>query len=106
MTKLLKIIIWLLIAAVIGLIAYWTAIQNKVNAQQEIIDQQQPIVDAAARMYELDQLIKEEQSRYEIALNSKKECEVSWTKHMNKAHEKADEYRQELTTLQGFLLNR
>ena len=106
MTKLLKIIIWLLIAVIIWLIAYWAAVQDKVNAQQEIIDQQQPIVDAAARIQELDELIKEEQSRYEIALNSKRECEVSWVKQMNKAHEKADEYRQELATLQGFLLNR
>jgi hypothetical protein len=106
MTKLLKIIIWLLIAAVIGLIAYWTAIQNKVNAQQEIIDQQQPIVDAANRIAELEDLIKEEQTKYQLALDSKKECEVSWTKHMNKAHEKADEYRAEQLKLEGLLLNR
>ena len=106
MTKLLKIIIWLLIAAVIGLIAYWTAIQNKVNSQQEIIDQQQPIVDAANRIAELEDLIKEEQTKYQLALDSKKECEVSWTKHMNKAHEKADEYRAEQLKLEGLLLNR
>ena len=106
MTKLLKIIIWLLIAAVIGLIAYWAAVQNKVNAQQEIIDQQQPIVDAANRISELEDLIKEEQTKYQLALDSKKECEVSWTKQMNKAHEKADEYRAEQLKLQGLLLNR
>ena len=106
MTKLLKIIICILLAAIILLIAYGAAIQNQVKAQQEIINQQQPIVDAAARIKELDELIKEEQSRYEIALNSKRECEVSWVKQMNKAHEKADEYRQELSTLQGFLMNR
>ena len=106
MTKLLKIIIWLLIAAVIGLIAYWAAVQNKVNAQQEIIDQQQPIVDAANRISELEDLIKEEQTKYQLALDSKKECEVSWTKQMNKAHEKADEYRAEQLKLQGLILNR
>ena len=106
MTKLIKIILWILIAVIIILVTYSAAIQNKVNAQQEIIDQQQPIVDAAARIQELDELIKEEQSRYEIALNSKRECEISWVKQMNKAHEKADEYRQELSTLQGFLMNR
>ena len=106
MTKILKIIICILLAAIILLIAYGAAIQNQVKAQQEIINQQQPIVDAAARIQELDELIKEEQGRYEIALNSKRECEVSWVKQMNKAHEKADEYRQELSTLQGFLMNR
>ena len=106
MTKLIKIIIWLLIAAVIGLIAYWAAVQNKVNAQQEIIDQQQPIVDAANRISELEDLIKEEQTKYQLALDSKKECEVSWTKQMNKAHEKADEYRAEQLKLQGLILNR
>ena len=106
MTKLIKIIIWLLIAAVIGLIAYWAAIQNKVNAQQEIINQQQPIVDAANRIAELEDLIKEEQTKYQLALDSKKECEVSWTKQMNKSHEKADEYRAEQLKLQGLIMSR
>jgi len=106
MTKLLKIILWILIAVIIILITYSAAIQNKVNAQQEIIDQQQPIVDAANRISELEDLIKEEQTKYQLALDSKKECEVSWTKHMNKAHEKADEYRAEQLKLQGLILNR
>lgn len=106
MTKLIKIILWILIAVIIVLITYSAAIQNKVNAQQDIIDQQQPIVDAANRISELEWLIKEQQTNYQIALDGKKECEVSWTKQMNKAHEKADEYRQELTKLQGFLMSR
>jgi len=106
MTKLIKIILWILIAVIIILITYSAAIQNKVNAQQEIIDQQQPIVDAANRISELEDLIKEEQTKYQLALDSKKECEVSWTKQMNKAHEKADEYRAEQLKLQGLILNR
>lgn len=106
MTKLLKIILWILIAVIIILVTYSAGIQNKVNAQQEIIDQQQPIVDAANRISELEDLIKEEQTKYQLALDSKKECEVSWTKQMNKAHEKADEYRAEQLKLQGLILNR
>ena len=106
MTKLLKIILWILIAVIIILITYSAAIQNKVNAQQEIIDQQQPIVDAANRISELEDLIKEEQTKYQLALDSKKECEVSWTKQMNKAHEKADEYRAEQLKLQGLIMSR
>jgi type II secretory pathway pseudopilin PulG len=106
MTKLIKIILWILIAVIIILITYSAAIQNKVNAQQEIIDQQQPIVDAANRISELEDLIKEEQTKYQLALDSKKECEVSWTKQMNKAHEKADEYRAEQLKLQGLIMSR
>lgn len=106
MTKLLKIILWILVAVIIILVTYSAGIQNKVNAQQEIIDKQQPIIDAANRISELEDLIKEEQTKYQLALDSKKECEVSWTKHMNKAHEKADEYRAEQLKLQGLILNR
>ena len=106
MTKLIKIILWILIAVIIILITYSAAIQNKVNAQQEIIDQQQPIVDAANRISELEDLIKEEHTKYQLALDSKKECEVSWTKQMNKAHEKADEYRAEQLKLQGLIMSR
>lgn len=106
MTKLIKIIIWLLIAAVIGLIAYWAAIQNKVNAQQEIIDQQQPIVDAAARISELEDMIKITQEQYQIAEQSKRECEIMWNKEMDKAHEKADWFRKEQAELMGLIKSR
>lgn len=63
---------------------------SKVNAQQEIIDKQQPIVDTASRISELEDMIKITQEQYQIAEQSKRECEIMWNKEMDKAHEKAD----------------
>ncbi len=63
---------------------------SKVNAQQEIIDKQQPIVDTASSISELEDMIKITQEQYQIAEQSKRECEIMWNQEMDKAHEKAD----------------
>lgn len=63
---------------------------SKVNAQQEIIDKQQPIIDTASRISELEDMIKITQEQYQIAEKSKRECEIKWNQEMDKAHEKAD----------------
>jgi len=106
MNKTTKIILAILIAIIIWLIGYAIASHQKVNAQQEIIDKQQPIVDAASRIAELDRLIEIAQNNYTEAETLKMECEDTWRKEMDKAHEKADEYRAEQSKLLGLIKSR
>lgn len=106
MTKTTKIILAILVAMIIWLIWYAIASQSKINAQQEIIEQQQPIVDTASRIAELDRLIEMAQSDYEDAFNKKIKCESERNTKMDDAHKKADEYRNEQLELMGFLMSR
>jgi len=106
MTKTSKNILMVLVAVIMWLVGYAIASQSKVNAQQKIIEQQQPIVDAASRMAELDRLIELSQNAYQDALENKKACESLRNRKMDEAHKKADEYRNEISELQGFLLSR
>ena len=106
MTKTVKIILAILVAMIIWLIWYAIASQSKINAQQEIIDKQQPIVDTASRIAELDRLIEIAQSDYEDAFNKKIKCESERNTKMDDAHKKADEYRNEQSELMGFLMSR
>lgn len=103
MTKTVKIILWIVIAVIVWLFAYGVA---KVNAQQKIIEQQQPIVDAASKMAELDRLIELAQNNYDDALKEKEYCQKYRDWKMNEAHKKAEWYRQEIQELQGFILSR
>lgn len=99
MTKTAKIILWLLIAIIIGLVAYSVAIQDKVRAGNDLIKTQ-------ARLDELDRLIKEEQEKFAYADIAKAECVESRDKEKDKAHDNAEKYRIEIKELQGFLMSR
>ena len=99
MTKTAKIILWLLIAIIIGLVAYSVAIQDKVRAWNDLIKTQ-------ARLDELDRLIKEEQEKYAYTDIAKAECIEYRDKEKDRAHDSAEKYRIEIKEIQGFLLNR
>jgi hypothetical protein len=51
-------------------------------------------------------LITDAQESYQIAQDSIVECQESWTTVMNKAHDDAQMYRDEIEELEGFLLQR
>jgi len=99
MNKITKIILWILIAIIIGLITYSVAIQDKVRAWNELIQ-------TKTRLDELEDLIKEAQDNYAIAERAKYECIESWDKEKEKAHDDAEKYRIEMKELQGFLWDR
>ena len=79
--------------------SYCLVLQNKVNATEEIRQTQ-------ARINELKTLITEAQESYQIAEESIKECKDSRTQVMNKAHDDAEQYRNEISELEGLLLQR
>lgn len=102
---------WTIFTSILWVIIFWVFayamfMHSKVNAQQEIIDKQQPIVDTASRISELEDMIKITQEQYQIAEKSKRECEIMWNKEMDKAHEKADWFRKEQAELMGLIKNR
>ena len=99
MTKTVKIILWILIALVVGLVAYSVAIQDKVKAWNELIESQ-------SRIAELEAIIEDAQFRYAIAETSKDECIASWNDQKQKAHDEAEKARLEIKELQGFLMSR
>ena len=89
------------ILLLILLILWWyiAFLQNKVNATEDIRV-------AQARIKELKWLITDAQESYQIAQDSIVECQESWTSVMNKAHDDAQMYRDEIEELEGFLLQR
>lgn len=102
---------WTIFTSILWVIIFWVFayamfMHSKVNAQQEIIDKQQPIVDTASRISELEDMIKITQEQYQIAEQSKRECEIKWNQEMDKAHEKADWFRKEQAELMGLIKNR
>lgn len=99
MTKTAKIILWLLIAIIIGLVAYSVAIQDKVRAGNELLNSQ-------AKIEELQKIIEDAQFTYAVAETSKNECIESWDAQKQKAHDDAEKARLEIKEIQGFLLNR
>ena len=99
MTKLTKIILWLLITIIVGLVAYSVAIQDKVKAWNELIETQ-------TRIQELEKIIEDAQFDYAIAETSKNECIESWNAQKEKAHDDAEKARLEIKELQGFILSR
>ena len=99
MTKTIKIILWILIAVIIGLVAYSVAIQDKVRAWNDLIESQ-------ARIQELEQIIADAQFSYSIAETSKNECIESWNAQKQKAHDDAEKARLEIKEIQGFLMSR
>lgn len=106
MNKTTKIILAILIAIIIWLVGYAIASQQKVNAQQEIIDRQQPIIDTVWRIDELERLIKMSQNDYKESEIQKMECQIFRNNKMNEAHNKAEWFRKEQSELMGFLLDR
>lgn len=99
MTKTNKIIYAILVAIIVGLVAYALIVQPKVNAGQELIN-------AQARIQELEDLIEDAQLTYAVAESSKQECIESWNKQKEKAHDDAEKYRLEKKELEGFILGR
>lgn len=99
MTKTAKIILWLLVAVIVGLVAYSVAIQDKVKAWNDLLQSQ-------ARIQELEQIIADAQFSYSIAETSKNECIESWNAQKQKAHDDAEKARLEIKELQGFLMSR
>lgn len=99
MSKTAKIILWILIAVIVGLVAYSVAIQDKVRAWNELIETQ-------TRIQELEKIIADAQFDYAIAETSKNECIESWNAQKEKAHDDAEKARLEIKELQGFLMSR
>ncbi len=99
MTKTAKIILWLLVAVIVGLVAYSVAIQDKVKAWNDLLQSQ-------ARIEELEKIIADAQFSYSIAETSKNECIESWDAQKEKAHDDAEKARLEIKELQGFLMSR
>lgn len=99
MSKTAKIILWILIAVIVGLVAYSVAIQDKVRAWNELIETQ-------TRIQELEKIIADAQFDYAIAETSKNECIESWNAQKEKAHDDAEKARLEIKELQGFILDR
>lgn len=99
MSKTAKIILWILIAVIVGLVAYSVAIQDKVRAWNDLIESQ-------ARIQELEQIIADAQFSYSIAETSKNECIESWNAQKQKAHDDAEKARLEIKEIQGFLMSR
>lgn len=85
-----------LLAIILGLLAYIMITQPKVKAGSEIIEIQ-------ARIQVLEDAIKEHQAQYDSALVEKndciKQCETSWYKQANDEHLAADKDRAEIETL-------
>lgn len=99
MTKTAKIILWILIAIIVGLVAYSVAIQDKVRAWNELLETQ-------TRIQELEKIIEDAQFDYAIAETSKNECIESWNAQKIKAHDDAEKARLEIKEIQGFLMSR
>lgn len=94
MNKTIKIIL-IIILWVISL----QLIASHSNANEEINK-------AKERIAELNQLIDEEKNNYAIAEFWYYESLESWQKEMDKAHNKAEEYRAEIKRLEGFIQSR
>lgn len=99
MTKTNKIIYAILVAIIVGLVAYALIIQPKVNAGQDLIN-------VKARIEILDQQIKNAQAKYAAAEISKDKCIETWNAKKQNAHIEADQYRAEIEELKGFILGR
>lgn len=76
--------------------SYCLVLQNKVNATEEIRQTQ-------ARISELKNLLSEAQENWQIAEESIVECTDSWNQVKDKAHNDAEQYRNEIEQLEGLL---
>lgn len=76
---------------------------SKVKAAEDILQ-------AKARIAELDILIKESQDEYKVADEAETECvyscRESWWAVKDRVHNNADLYRMEQQELEGFLMQR
>lgn len=93
------ILTWILLC--ICAILCWMLMFNnsKVKAAEDILE-------AKARISELKTLITDAQESYQIAQESIVECTESRTSVMNKAHDDAELYRNEIEELEGLIMNR
>ena len=82
------IAITILLGIIVSMFSYCLILQDKVNANEEILALQQ-------RNLELDQLIQEESDGWWVDEYAKEECKESWTKHQEERTKKADDYRAE-----------
>ena len=82
------IAITILLGVIVSMFSYCLILQDKVNANEEILALQK-------RNIELDQLIQEESDGWWIDEAAKEECKESWTKHQEERSQLADAYRLE-----------
>lgn len=99
MNKREKIIYTVFFAVMLILLVYILLTQGKVKAAQEVIE-------AQAKIQELNEVIENAKNDYAIAESSKNECITSRNEQKDKAHKEAEDARAEIEKLQGFLLGR
>lgn len=80
-------------------IAFIWLIASNSNADEKIEQ-------AKIRIAEIDKLIPEKKNDYAIAQWAYYECMDSWQWEMDKAHNEAEELREERTMLEGFIQSR
>lgn len=86
------IAITVLLGIIVSMFSYCLILQDKVNANEEILALQK-------RNIELDKLIEEEQDWWWVDESARNECmnscQTSWTKHQEERSKLADSYRLE-----------
>lgn len=94
-----KIIYIVITVIMLSLVAYIALTQSRVRAAQDILQ-------AQARLDELELLIKDAKAAYDEAEKWKTKCIKERDDKKAKAHENAENYRKEQQEIQGFLLGR
>ena len=84
---------------VVVLLTYIVVQTPKVKAGEELTD-------ALQQIEYLSWMVAQEKLNYQIAIDSIDECKVSWEKKADEAHKNADDYRNEIAKLEGFIKSR
>ena len=82
------IAITVLLGVIVSMFSYCLILQDKVNANEEILALQK-------RNIELELLIQEESDGWWVDEDAKTECVESWTKHQEERSKLAESYRLE-----------
>ena len=99
MTKLNKIIYAILVAIIVGLVAYALIVQPKVNAGAELMN-------AKAQIELLEQQVENAKAKYNAAISWKEKCIETWENKKINAHNEAEQARAQIKELEGFILGR
>jgi len=90
----------LALAWIIVVLLTYIAVQTpKVKAGEELTD-------ALQQIEYLSWMVAQEKINYQTAIDSIDECKVSWEKKADEAHKNADDYRNEIAKLEGFIKSR
>ena len=84
---------------VVVLLTYIVVQTPKVKAGEELTD-------ALQQIEYLSWMVAQEKLNYQIAIDSIDECKISWEKKADEAHKNADDYRNEIAKLEGFIKSR